>query len=133
MPGVSASQKSVADFFNVKGKVKAVESQLDKIIGDAEEYLVCENKLNKEYRQAAVARLQWKYSRWQEQDNYVELSELCAVSEGCDMTRGTVTGCETYKSIVSTDMEKIETLQEEGGGRLKGATTTKSDTKRNLC
>ena len=125
MPGVPASQKSVADFFNVKGKVQAVENQLDEIRGDAEEYLVCEDKLNKEYRQAAVARLQlqWRY--------YVELSEVCAVSEGCDTTRGTVSGCDTYQSIVSTDMEKIETLREEGGGSLKGAKTTKSDTNLN--
>ena len=79
----------------------------------------------------ATKQLQWRYSHRQEQDDYVELSEVCAVSEGCDTTRGTVSGCDTYQSIVSTDMEKIETLREEGGGSLKGAKTTKSDTNLN--
>ena len=92
------------------------------------------HNLNKEYRQAAVARLQlqWRYSHRQEQDDYVELSEVCVVSEGCDTTRGTVTGCDAFQSIVSTDMEKVETLQEEGADILKGSkTTTKSDTNLN--
>ena len=105
--GVSASHKSVADFFNVKGKVQAVENQLDEIRGNAEEYLVCEDKLNKEYRQAAVARLQlqWRYSHRQEQDDYVELSEVCVVSEGCDTTRGTVTGCDVRACHIFPNLE----------------------------
>ena len=60
LPGVSANQKSVRDFFYVGSSVCSVRQtgvipgQLDTLVDSAEEYLLCELVLEKEYRLAMV-------------------------------------------------------------------------------
>ena len=73
LPGVSANQKSVRDFFSVGSSVCSVRQtgvipgQLDTLADSAEEYLLCELVLEKEYRLAMVKMLQL---RWRCQNIY---------------------------------------------------------------
>ena len=60
LPGVSAHQKSVAEFFS-KTTPKIISTSTEPV--DSEEYLVCEDVLEREYQLARAARqkLPWCY------------------------------------------------------------------------
>ena len=64
LPGLSASQKSVADFFSKTDKqILPTDTVPDVVCVDSEEYSVWENSLKKEYRFVRAARLKlpWSY------------------------------------------------------------------------
>ena len=122
MPGVSAKQKSVRDFFLVKNCVSqtgVISGQPETLADSADEYLLCEPVLEREYRIAMVNMLQlrWKYLSSLRQ----ELGNMRGVMSGCDVS------CDNI--VVSKECEQtVAELNDVPGKELSKTNTLRKYT-----
>ena len=84
LPGVSAHQRSVADFFSKNiTKILPILPSPALISVDREEYLLCEEALEREYRLARASRLKlpWCYGMGQLCENVRGVEPVCVRCE----------------------------------------------------
>ena len=96
LPGLSASQKSVADFFSKTNKpILPTDTVPGVVCVDREEHSLCEKTLEKEYRLVRAARLKlpWSY----------DVNRLCVYKCGASSEQWGVFGQSDVEGVISVE------------------------------